>query len=75
MLAVAAEELVGAHPRQQHLDAGGAGGLAHEQRVDRGGVPDRLVEDVDHPRQQVDDVRGDLDLVQPDAEVCGHLRA
>ena len=44
-----------------------------EQGVDRGGVADRLVEDVDDPRQQVDDVGLDLDLVQPDAEVGGHL--
>ena len=45
---------------------------AHEHGVDRGRVADRLVEDVDHPRQHVDDVRADLDLVQRDAEVRGH---
>ena len=73
MLAVAAEQLVRAHAGQQHLDAGVAGGLAHEHGVDRGRVTDRLVEDVDHPGQHVDDVRADLDLVQPDAQVRGHL--
>ena len=68
MLAVAAEQLVGAHAGQDHLDAALAGGLAHEQRVDRGRVAYRLVEHVDHARQQADDVRRDLDLVQVDAE-------
>ena len=73
VLAVAAEQLVGAHPGEQHLDPGGTSGVAHEQRVDRRRVTDRLVEDVDHPRQQVHDVGRDLDLVQRDAEVRGHL--
>ena len=40
--------------------------LAHEQRVDRGRITDRLIEDVDDPRQHADDVRRDLDLVQRD---------
>ena len=69
MLAVAAEQLVGAHAGQDHLDAALASGLAHEQRVDRGGIADRLVEHVDHAGQQVDDIRRDLDLVQLDAEL------
>ena len=73
LLAVAAEQLVGAHPGQQHLDAALPGRLAHQQRVDRRRVADRLVEDVDHPRQEVNDVRGELDLVQVDAELPGHL--
>ena len=69
MLAVAAEQLVGAHAGQDHLDAALARGLAHEQRIDRGGIADRLVEHVDHAGQQADDVRRDLDLVQVDAEL------
>ena len=73
LLAVAAEQLVGTHPRQEHLDAALAGRLAHQQRVDGRGVADRLVEDVDHARQQVNDVRGELDLVQVDAELPGDL--
>ena len=68
MLAVAAEQLVGAHPGQDHLDAALARRLAHEQRVDRGRIADRLVEHVDHAGQQVNDVGRDLDLVQVDAE-------
>ena len=40
------------------------------QGVDRGGVPDGLVEHVDHPREQVDDVGSDLDLVQADVELA-----
>ena len=38
--------------------------FAHQQRVDGGRVADRLVQRVHHARQQVDDVRRDLDLVQ-----------
>ena len=75
MLAVAAEQLVRSHPRQHDLDAALARRLAHEQRVDRRGVADRLVEDVDHPGQQIDDVRRDLDLVQVYAELRATLRA
>ena len=73
MLAVAAEQLVGAHSGQQNLDAGVAGGLAHQHGVDRGRIADRLVEHIDDPREQVHDVGADLDLVQPDAQVRGHL--
>ena len=69
MLAVAAEQLVGAHPGEDHLDAALARRLAHEQRVDRGRIAYRLVEHVDHAGQQVDDVGRDLDLVQFDAEL------
>ncbi len=72
MLAVAAEELVCAHAGQQHLHAGGPGALAHQQGVDGGGISDRLVEDVDDPGKQGDDVGADLDLVQADAQVLRH---
>ena len=73
VLAVAAEQLVGAHPGQDHLDPALARRLAHQHGVDRRRVADRLVEDVHHARQQVHDVRGDLDLVQVDAEPLGDL--
>ena len=69
VLAVAAEQLVRAHPGQDHLHPALAGRLAHQQRVDGGRVADRLVQRVHHARQQVDDVRRDLDLVQLDAEL------
>ena len=75
MLAVAAEQLVGAHPREQHLDPGLPGGLADQIGVDRGRVADGLVEEVDHPRQQVEHVGRDLDLVELDAELGRDLRA
>ena len=64
VLAVAAEQFVGAHPREDHLDAALARRLAHEQRVDRGRIADRLVEHVDDAGQQANDVGRDLDLVQ-----------
>ena len=67
MLAVAAEELVSAHPGQDDLDPALPCRLAHQQRVDRGRIADRLVEHVHDSRQHADDVRGDLDLVQVDA--------
>ncbi len=73
VLAVTAEQLVRAHSRQQDLDAGVTGGLAHEHGVDGGRVSDRLVEHVDDPGKHVHDVRADLDLVQSDPEVCRHL--
>ena len=73
MLAVAAEQLVRTHSRQQNLDARFAGGLAHENGVDRGWVADGLVEHIDDPRKHVHDVRADLDLVQPDPQVRCHL--
>ena len=66
MLAVPAEQLVGTHPGQDHLDVSCPGRLAHEQRVDRGRIADRLIEDVNDPRQHANDVRRDLDLVQRD---------
>ena len=64
VLAVAAEQFVGAHPREDHLNATLARRLAHEQRVDRGRITDRLVEHVDDARQEVDDIGRDFDLVQ-----------
>ena len=73
MLAITAEQLVGAHPGQDDLHAACPGCLAHEQRVDRRRVADGLVEDVDHARQQIDDVRRDLDLVEIDAVAGRHL--
>ncbi len=72
MLAIAGEELVGAHARQQDLHTRVPRRLAHEQRVDRAGVPDRFVEDPHQPGQHVDHVGGDLDLVQLDVVHVRH---
>ena len=68
MLAVATEELIGAHAGKDHLDAARTRGLAHQQGVDGGRIAYRLVERVHHARQEADDVRRDLDLMQVDAE-------
>src|SRR6266852_5407686 len=73
VLAIAAEQLVGAHPGQHDLHAALAGGLTHEQRVDSGRITDRLVEHVDDPGQHVHDVRRDLNLVQRDAVALRYL--
>ncbi len=73
VLAIATEQLVGAHSGQQNLDAGFPGGLAHEHGVDRGRIADGLVQDIHDAREHVHDVGADLDLMQPDAQVCGHL--
>ena len=73
VLAVAAEQLVGAHARQQHLYPGLPGGSADEVGVDGGRVADRLVQRMHHAREQVGHVGGDLDLVQPDAVPSGQL--
>ena len=56
MLAVAAEQFVGAHAGQDDFYAALTGGVAHEQCVDGGRVADRLVEHIDDARQQVHDV-------------------
>src|SRR5260370_1013233 len=69
VLAVAAEQLVGAHPGEDHLDTAVPGRLAHQQRVDGRGISDRLVNDIDYPGKKADDVRRHLDFMQADAEV------
>jgi hypothetical protein len=71
VLAVAPEELVGAGAREQHLDPCLPGGLADQERVDRGRVADRLVEGGHHPRQHVGDVGLQLDLVQAQPQLVG----
>jgi len=73
VLPVAAEQLVGAHPREQDLHPRLPGRPADQVGVDGGGVADRLVERRHHPGQEVDHVGGDLDLVQLDAVAGCHL--
>ena len=66
VFAVTPEQLVRAHPRQKDLDPGLTGPLRHEKGVDGGRIAGGFVEDVDHPRQQVDHVWPELDLMQFD---------
>ena len=73
MLAVAAEQLVGAHAGQEDLDPDLPRRLADEIRVDRGGVADRLIEHRHDARQHVRHVRRDFDLVQLDPVGVGDL--
>jgi hypothetical protein len=73
MLAVATEQLIRAHTREQYLDAGFPGRLAHQDGVDGRRIANRLVKNINNPRQHVDDVGIDLDLVQLDSEMCRHL--
>jgi hypothetical protein len=65
--AVTAEQLIGAHTGEQHLDAGFPGGLAHQHGVDCCGVANRLIKNINDPREHVDDIRVDLDLMQLNA--------
>ena len=66
MAAVAREHFVGAHAREQHLDAELSGALADEIGVDRRTVADRLIERAHHLRQHFRKIRADEDLVQID---------
>ena len=69
--AVAAEQLVAADARQDHLDVA-ARELADQVGGDEGRVGDRLVHVPQQLRQQADDVGLDDDLVVLGAEQLGH---
>src|SRR5258706_73502 len=71
--AITTEQLVGTHAGENDLHAPLMRGLAHQQGVDGGWISDWLIEHVNDPREQVNSLRTDLDLVQPNPELRSDL--
>ena len=69
--AVAAEELVSADARQNHLDVL-ARELRHQESRDERGVRQRLIHVPQQLRQQADDVGANDDFAMLSAEQLGH---